>query len=79
MKKDQNVKNADAVGISFRLPKDTAEKMYAITDKSGKPSTTFVTYAVEWYIAHLFGNELEDKDPYEIDKFTVNLIKKKGK
>lgn len=77
MKKDQNVKNADAVGISFRLSKHTADKMYAITEKSGKPSTTFITYAVEWYIAHLFGNEPEDKDPYEIDKFTVKLLQKK--
>ena len=78
MKKDKNVKNADAVGITFRLPKDTAEKMYAITDKSGKAAAAFITYAVEWYVAHLFGNEHDDKDSYEIDKFTANLIKNKG-
>ena len=72
----KNIKHAEAVGISFRLPKETAEKMYAVLDKSGKPSTTFITYAVEWYIAHLYGQQLVDQDPYQIDKLTVNLIRK---
>jgi predicted DNA-binding protein len=74
----KNIKNAEAVGISFRLPKETADKMYAVLDKSGKPSTTFITYAVEWYIAHLYGQQLADQDPYQIDKFTVKLLNKKG-
>jgi predicted DNA-binding protein len=76
--KSDKPKNPDSVGISFRLPKEVAEKMYAIIDKSGKPSAYFVSYAVEYYIAHLWGSKLNDNDPYEIDKFTVKLLKQKG-
>jgi len=78
MKNDKNIKNADSIGISFRLPKDVGDKMYLILEKSGKPAATFISYAVEHYIAHLNGQEMKDKDPYEIDKFTVKLLNKKG-
>ena len=65
--------------ISFRLPKNIANQMYALAEKSGKSSASFISYAVTHYIGEVTEQPIEDKDPFEIDHLSFKLLKKQNK
>ena len=51
--------------------------MYALNEKSGKSSASFISYAVMRYKGEVTEQPIKDKDPFEIDRLSFKLLNSK--
>ena len=64
------------IGVNFRLRADLHEEMTELLSKTEKSSASFITNAIESYLALIKHKTTPNKDALKIDRFAWELCQK---